>query len=590
VTQTRYDADGNPVITISPTGMTEQRYDGLNRLVDTIQPDPQTGLPTGRGTVSAFDGAGNLLSVTDPDYNVTSYHYNIASQRTSQTVTIHNAAGNPVPATTNWTYDSAGNVATQVDADGRMIVYKYDALNRETAELWYPTVTANAIQELLLFDYDSSNRVKFEADLALGNANYTYRHFDYDNGGRLVEALTVTVGAPQVDFAYKYNADDFHTETDASIGPLIAAGSGSASDYTNIDPSDYANLFPSDSGSGSSDWSPGFTPDYTNVYTPDALERVSGVTQSGPGVAPKIVDFNYTNVGELSMIRRYPNGLNSYGLMTAYGYDDTGRATSITSFPFIYYFPNNPVASYSWHYESGSDRVQQFTSSADGTTAYTYDHQDQLATATLTPPGASPGEPNEAYAYDANGNRTNANGNSYAPTLDNEIQSDGTFTYTYDAVGNRTGRTRISSNPADDYQTIYSYDNRNRLVDVKFENNAGTPTKEVSYVYDAENELIQRTVTPYANGVAQAPMRQEFVYDQGNLALAFNGAGSLTNRYLWGRAPVASIRSWQMRSSRLRARRARPTGPWPTIKARSATSPIHRSASSTISPTTASAT
>jgi hypothetical protein len=46
---------------------------------------------------------------------------------------------------------------------------------------------------------------------------------------------------------------------------------------------------------------------------------------------------------------------------------------------------------------------------------------------------------------------------------------------------------------------------------------------------DAENELIQRTVTPYANGVALAAARQEFVCDgpsagsvQGNLVLAFN--------------------------------------------------------------------
>ena len=41
-------------------------------------------------------------------------------------------------------------------------------------------------------------------------------------------------------------------------------------------------------------------------------------------------------------------------------------------------------------------------------------------------------------------------------------------------------------------------------------------------------------VTPYSGGAALAPTRQEFVYDQGNMALAFNGAGSLTNRYLWG--------------------------------------------------------
>jgi YD repeat-containing protein len=129
--QYRYDSDGNTRVTINPTGMTE--HDGLNRLVDTILPNPQTGLPTGPGTVNTLSqsenrlgrggqspfvprpsrrrcpaqkgtvpGGSNLLSVTDPDYNITRYGYDAENERTSQQVTIHDASGNPVSATTTW--------------------------------------------------------------------------------------------------------------------------------------------------------------------------------------------------------------------------------------------------------------------------------------------------------------------------------------------------------------------------------------------------------------------------------------------------------------------------------------------------------
>ncbi|HEV2972698.1 MAG TPA: hypothetical protein VGY55_22210 [Pirellulales bacterium] len=60
--------------------------------------------------------------MTDPNYNVTRYGNDAENERTSQQVTIHDASGNPVAATTTWTYDSAGNLQSQVDADNRTIV------------------------------------------------------------------------------------------------------------------------------------------------------------------------------------------------------------------------------------------------------------------------------------------------------------------------------------------------------------------------------------------------------------------------------------------------------------------------------------
>ena len=47
-------------------------------------------------------------------------------------------------------------------------------------------------------------------------------------------------------------------------------------------------------------------------------------------------------------------------------------------------------------------------------------------------------------------------------------------------------------------QTLYTWDDRNRLTEVKFENNAGQVTSDVQYTYDVDNRWIGETVTTYA--------------------------------------------------------------------------------------------
>ena len=66
-------------------------------------------------------------------------------------------------------------------------------------------------------------------------------------------------------------------------------------------------------------------------------------------------------------------------------------------------------------------------------TNYTYDARDQLTAADHA------AQPDEAYSYDANGNRTTA---GYATSADNRLQSDGVYNYTYD--------TRRQPHPADE--------------------------------------------------------------------------------------------------------------------------------------------
>ncbi len=160
----------------------------------------------------------------------------------------------------------------------------------------------------------------------------------------------------------------------------------------------------------------------------------------------------------------------------------------------------------------------------DEDTAYAYDAAGQLTGATAT---------NEAYTYDANGNRVAVTSGSadstYVTGANNKIVDDGTYNYHYDANGTTIRRTDDSTGA----YTTYTWDFRNRLTAVTDFASDGTKTQEVDYTYDVDNELVGRQVL---DGSGAAVSAQRFVYDGQQIVLAFDGAGNLTDRMLWGPA------------------------------------------------------
>ena len=79
----------------------------------------------------------------------------------------------------------------------------------------------------------------------------------------------------------------------------------------------------------------------------------------------------------------------------------------------------------------------------------------------------------------------------------------------------------------------YTCDFRNRLTSVTDKSN-GQITQVVTYVYDAFNNLVGETVTPYTNGNPGTPVTSHFVFDpeSGNMVLDLTNSGAVNERML----------------------------------------------------------
>jgi RHS repeat-associated protein len=92
--------------------------------------------------------------------------------------------------------------------------------------------------------------------------------------------------------------------------------------------------------------------------------------------------------------------------------------------------------------------------------------------------------------------------------------------------------------------TTYSWDHRNRLVEVTHYAACVVPSDlVVDYAYDFVNRLVRETVDPDGTTGSEAVEQTVFVYDGSEIVLQFEGTGGeglgasdLSHRYLWGPA------------------------------------------------------
>jgi RHS repeat-associated protein len=204
---------------------------------------------------------------------------------------------------------------------------------------------------------------------------------------------------------------------------------------------------------------------------------------------------------------------------STFDYDTNARLTSLAHTRA----DDTSINTYTWTYDSLSRITSQ--GSIDGSSTYTYDQTSQLVAADHN------FQSDEGYNYDANGNRTTT---GYETGANNQLLSDGTFTYQYDAEGNRTTRTRISSDPADDYLTQYTWDHRNRLTSVALKNNSDEITGRVEYDYNVFNLMVARR--EYADETSTPIKSEHFIYDGSQIIQILDDSAQTQQRLLRGPA------------------------------------------------------
>lgn len=254
-----YDPVGNLLqVTDRMANSTHYAYDPLNRRTNTMD-------AIGSVTAYAYDCVGNLLAITDANNNTTAYDYDALNRKVSETY-----ADSPADTRT-YTYDCTGNLLTRTDQKGQITRYEYSDLYFLTNRA-YPVsandnfsydlsgrmLTAERGGWLVTFTYDGANRIiqtvqngqtiSYIYDIPGRTRTVTYpggrvitEHTDF--GARLAEiddpgsvkpiALYTYDLANRVlsrayrngaVAAYTYNANDWITNLNHTVGATLIAG------------------------------------------------------------------------------------------------------------------------------------------------------------------------------------------------------------------------------------------------------------------------------------------------------------------------------------------------------------------------------
>ncbi|MBE9140285.1 RHS repeat protein [Nodosilinea sp. LEGE 07088] len=453
--------------------LTQYVYDQQNRLAETVDANNNR-------TKYNYDLSGNLVSVVDRLGRQVRYQYDSRNRQ----IAFFDAEGNktrfqydfdnnviatidPLDQRTTFVYDSRDRLTRQIDALEQSTQYRYDAvINRQTQEQWLDG-QGNTTRQIS-YTYDAASQLTAASDPA---STYAYT---YDLAGRLTRVNNAgTPGVPSVVLSYGYDAvNNLTTVTDTINGSQAG----------------------------------------TETVSYDALDRVTQMTQSGAGVAAKRVEMAYDAASQMTGLTRYSDLAGTQSVAdTVYDYDGSGRLTSLT-----HQRGANVIADYGFTYDD-ANRLTQLTT-PDGTSDYSYNNRYELTSSDHSY------QSDEAYDYDATGNRT-----SYTTGDRNRLLNDGTYSYEYDNEGNRTRRVDIATGEA----TEYTWDYRNRLTSIVSKDGTGTITQTVLYTYDVYDRRLSKSVDADGAG-AGAATEEHFVYDGSHIALVFDGAGTLTHRYFHG--------------------------------------------------------
>ncbi|MFO0820040.1 MAG: FG-GAP-like repeat-containing protein [Pirellulales bacterium] len=493
---TAYDPMGNSIEQRDAAGyVTQLQFDARNRLISTTD-------PLGNQRLYTRDPEGNIVSERDPNGAVSTFVYDARNRQiraTDQlgatTTTTYDPDGNrvaiqdPLGNTTRWivdsrdrvtseidplgakllyTYDVADRLISRTDRNGRIVNYEYDGLDRMTRETWIDVsgATVNDVS----YTYNSKNLLSIED-------TFSQLSFSYDARDRMATVSNVgTTEGPEFSLRYMYDGAENVVEVADSI----------------------------DNAS-----------DVITSYVRDGRDQVAQILQSGAGSHEKRVDFSYDPRGGISSVTRFDalsGGLPR--VVTTQSYDSNNRIDHIQHMrqrpgSHAGSVVTEPLVFFGLSYDQVGRPLQFFDTSAGGVneppevTQYGYDAHGQL----ISVDHQSTVGLDEEYHYDLNGNRlfSSVSGGTYVVGSANRLLSDGNSTYEYDGEGNLVK----STDHATGIVRHFTWDHRNRLIEIVDTDDQGVEVQRVRFSYDTLNRRISKEVTTPTGRIVTY-----FVYDR----------------------------------------------------------------------------
>jgi RHS repeat-associated protein len=456
------DPDGNAVGGVPGQHTWRLAYDELDR--ETSRSDPLGALMR-----HTYDGAGDPLSLTDRNGNVTTYGYD-ANTRLIAAQQRPDPLGSPgVVYTTSVTRDANGNTTRIVQANAVAADYGYDALDRLISITTHPT---GAVPVTTTYTLDGNGQPTGHTTGDGVAVTYTY-----DRLSRLA-----SIGGPGLAIAYAYDP----------VGRRVRM-----SDATGTTTYEYDGL-----GRITAMAAPSATLGY-------GYDRDGNRTRlSYPG--NQVVNYTFTPGGRLATVTDWASRTSTYT------YQSSGLVSTLT-------YPNAVVASYVYDFAQRLTQLtyrrgtvmalERYTLDADGnrtsindlvgttpevTGTLRYDGLERLVSFErhLVANGAPVS--NETFSFDAASNIVARTGPAATNSYDgaNRITSDGTRSFSWDAAD------RLRARGAD----TFTYDALGRMSGSVVGGIART------YAYDGDGLLRSRsqgsatTAFLHDSSVAPAPL------------------------------------------------------------------------------------
>lgn len=480
-TSVAYDASGNIVQTVDPTGIAITfTYDELERLIEDF--DPVVG-----STSRTYDPNGNLRTVTNALGNSLTLTYDDVDRIIRTT--------DPLLADIDFAYDSQNNVTLVDDALTSTTNFAYDILSREIRR-------TNALDQNWVFSYDNRDNLIETIDPA-GQAVLK----TYDSLSRLERVVSVAAGGITEDtITFTY---------DPSGNVLTATDSDSALDFTY----DGLNRLSTTSTRDSLSYPGAVQP---SVVLTQVYDAVGNRRELRHGPNPLVVEgtsrYEYDGAGRILRVTTANNALIEFA------YDASGRAESIN-------FPNLTRAEWNYdnlgrlaslrhgpstidlaRYEHSYDAVGNVIEIAEIDRALSFEYDDWQR---ITGGGTSLAP--ESYSYDSNGNRVSSHlSANHVHDTANRLISDELYTYTYDNNGNLETKTDRLTGQV----TVFRHNALNQLVRIEFPDG-----RVAAYRYDPLGRRIEKDV----DGTLA-----RYIYDGWEIALEFDGTNALQARFTHG--------------------------------------------------------